>query len=222
MVRIEVAVTTKSPLNIGSGAQQGTLAKRGMLKDRRGWPYIPASALKGKMRHAVEQVVQTLDVKKVVCTTNQDMCRENPCAVCRLFGSPWNSGKVRFTDLTIAGPAEVLAIKERLDRSNRQPRTTQRMGVSINRRRRVAEDALLYSTELFYPGVTLIFGGVVLGEVDEVEAGLMVAGLNLIPAMGRGKSGGLGWISVETAVYADETTWSNDQLLAAIKKEGAL
>ena len=63
MITIDIALTLQSPLHIGSGAQQGTLAQRGMLKDANGWPYIPASTLKGRWRHATEQVAKGLHLK---------------------------------------------------------------------------------------------------------------------------------------------------------------
>lgn len=215
MVTIQVMLTSQTPLNIGSGAQQGTLAKRGMLKDSQGWPYIPASTFKGRLRHAVEQVASTLHLPQTVCQTNQRMCQQDPCVVCQLFGSPWVAGTVRFADLTLSGPAEVLKIREK----GKYPHTTQRMGVTLNRRRRVAEDAFLYSTELLYPGIALQFSGSIIGPITQAQAGLLVAGLHLLPALGRGKTGGLGWVTMDITVTADAppTEWTKEMLSAAVQ-----
>lgn len=213
MVEIKVTLTFKTPLNIGSGAQQGTLAQRGMLKDRRGWPYVPASALKGRLRHAVEQVAQGLNLRPPVCKTHRKMCREELCPVCRLFGSPWAPAAVRVERLELSGPAALVAIKER----RKNPRTTQRTGVAINRRRGVSEDALLYNTELLWPAAELQFTGRITGDVDRAQAALLVAGLRLLPAMGRGKSGGLGWLRAEATVRGDdEEEWTDAALRAAL------
>lgn len=217
MTEIDVTLIFKTPLNIGSGAQQGTLTQRGMLKDRRGWPYVPASALKGRLRHAVEQVAAALDLQPSVCRTHQDMCRERPCPVCRLFGSPWVAGAIRVQRLELTGPPALADIKEKQE----NPRTDRRTGVAINRRRRVAQDAFLYDTELLWPGAALEFGGTITGHFDEAQAALLLAGLRLIPAMGRGKSGGLGWTEVQATVRGDDgEEWPAERLRRALKVLG--
>lgn len=217
MVEIAMTLTLRSPLNIGSGAQQGTLAKRGMLKDREGWPYIPASALKGRWRHAAEQIAAALPDLRV-CATHHDMCRQEPCSVCQLFGSPWTKGQVRFVNLALTGPEAILNLRQ--DPAYR-PNTTTRTGVAINRRRRVAQDDFLYDTELFLPGVSLEFSGVVQGSISQAQTALLVAALNMVPALGRSKTAGLGWFSVGTVVTADGQVWSASDLAAAVTQEAA-
>lgn len=215
MVEIAMTLTLRSPLNIGSGAQQGTLAKRGMLKDREGWPYIPASALKGRWRHATEQIAAAIPDLRV-CATHHDMCRQAPCSVCQLFGSPWTKGAVRFVDLALTGPEAIITLRQD---STYRPNTTTRTGVAINRRRRVAQDDHLYDTELFLPGIPLEFFGVVVGNINQAQTALLVAGLNMMPALGRSKTAGLGWFEVSTKVTADGEAWSAADLVAALSQE---
>lgn len=200
MATIDVTLTFQTPLNIGSGAQRGTLADRAMIKDHQGWPYIPASALKGRLRHAVEQVAAGLSAR--VCVTHQDMCPQDGdfCPVCRIFGSPWLPGRLRFARLNLAGPQWLVG---RLEEG--KIRTTQRYGVALSRRRGVAEDALLYTTELLEPGTELVFNGRLVGDLEPPEVALVLAGLKLIPALGRGKTGGLGWFRVEAKVSGPGT-----------------
>ncbi|MCA9983183.1 MAG: hypothetical protein KDE59_02770 [Anaerolineales bacterium] len=216
MVEIVVTVTLRSPLNIGSGAQHGTLSQRGMLKDGSGWPYIPASALKGRWRHAMEQLVGSLPGQRV-CQTHHEMCRQEACTVCQLFGSPWQRGRMRFVRLALSGPPAVVQLREK----NSRPRTEERTGVAINRRRGVAQDNFLYNTELFLPGVPLAFSGVMTGEVSQSEAGLLAAALQLVPAMGRSKSAGLGWISAAATVSCGNEIWTPAMLAEAVAAEGA-
>ena len=204
MMRIELTLTCSTPLNIGSGAQQGTLADRAMIKDSDGWPYVPASALKGRLRHAVEQVAAGLDLRPPVCRTHQKMCRDadNPCPACAIFGSPWIPGRLRFVDLPLTKPDFLGQMRE--ERRLRHPHTQVRYGVAINRQRGVAEDQLLYTTELFEPGIELGFGGTLTGDLTRQQAALVVAGLRWIPALGRGKSGGLGWTVTKATVYKND------------------
>jgi CRISPR-associated protein Csm3 len=216
MVEIAITLTLRSPLNIGSGAQQGTLAKRGMLKDHEGWPFVPASALKGRWRHAVEQIAAALPNLRA-CATHHDMCRQQPCTVCQLFGSPWEPGRVRFANLPLTGPEAIAALRH--DKAY-YPKTTTRTGVAINRRRRVAQDDFLYDTELFLPGAPLEFSGVVQGDISRSQAAFLVAALRLVPALGRSKSAGMGWLDAAALVSDDGQPVSLDALAAAIK-EGA-
>lgn len=215
MTEIHIQLTLRSPLNIGSGAQRGTLARRAMLKDAEGWPFIPASAFKGKLRHAVEQVAEAMQWKPAGCVVNREACRQ--CVVCRLFGAPWQPGRLRFSRLALDGPPEVMALKKKI---GLYPRTTQRMGVAINRRRQVAEEDLLYSTELLWPGLPLEFAGSISGPLNRQQAGLLLAGLQLLPALGRGKTGGLGWIKVEAEVAVEDELWDQAELLALLEREG--
>ena len=210
MVEIDVKLTLRSPMNIGAGAQHGTFARRPMLKSLDGWPYVPASTLKGRWRHAVEQVASSLPHHRV-CQTHHAMCRTRPCQVCRLFGSPWTAGKVRFQSLHLVGPEAIVALRQE------QPwlKTTSRTGVAINRRRGVAQDDFLFDTELFLPGMPLVFQGTVRGDLTQQQAGLLVAGLQLIPALGGSKSSGLGWLETAVTVTANGEAWTPDMLAAA-------
>jgi len=224
MVTIDLTLTFQTPLNIGSGAQRGTLADRAMIKDDQGWPYVPASALKGRLRHAVEQVVAGLGQR--VCITHQNMCPDESgyvCPVCRIFGAPWVPGRLRFAQLTLSGPEELVRLLEDRQRQTRQPpRTSHRYGVALSRRRGVAEEALLYTTELFEPGTPLEFSGTLSGDLTVAEAALVIAGLRLMPALGRGKSGGLGWMTAKTVVKADDTIWDEATLRAALREEASV
>lgn len=202
MIEITLRLIFETPLNIGSGAQHGTFADRAMIKDRNGWPYVPASAFKGRLRHAVEQVAHAQGLSE--CDTHRRTCRgDTPCPVCVIFGSPWVPGRLRFRRLQLEGPTGVVTGLEELRDQKRVHRTQVRYGVALSRRRRVSEDQLLYTTELFEPGAQLEFGGTLTGEITRQEAALVVAGLRLLPAMGRGKTGGLGWVQAHTEVRED-------------------
>ena len=217
MIEITVKLTFETPLNIGSGAQHGTFADRAMIKDRAGVPYVPASAFKGRLRHAVERVALSQDLSD--CEPHQRTCRADPCPVCRVFGAPWVPGRLRFTRLELEGPADVVTGLEAMAKRRQSPRTHVRYGVALSRYRQVAKDKLLYTTELFEPGEKLVFGGTLQGEITRQEAALVVAGLRLLPAMGRGKSGGLGWLTAEAEVREDGEVLDDALLLAALEED---
>jgi CRISPR/Cas system CSM-associated protein Csm3 (group 7 of RAMP superfamily) len=215
MLEIRVTLTFETPPNIGSGAQVSTLADRAFIKERDGWPYVPASTFKGRLRHAVEQVAQGLGQQ--VCRTHHKMCRDKtaPCPVCAIFGSPWIPGRLCFVDLKLSGPQEL--VKQR-GQDKVHPRTDWRYGVALSRRRGVAEDALLYTTELFVPGVPISFSGALTGPLGEREAAWLVAGLRLLPALGRSKSTGLGWLTAQAEVTIDGQQLDKERLHAALQE----
>jgi len=223
MIEMDVTLTFETPLNIGSGAQHGTFADRAMIKTRDGWPYVPASAFKGRLRHAVERIAHAQGLSD--CVTHRHTCRPEqgePCPVCRVFGSPWVTGRLRFVRLVLVGPADVVAGLEELKRQQRVVRTQLRYGVALSRRRQVSEEKLLYTTELFEPGRRLAFNGTLHGQLSRSEAALVVAGLRLMPALGRGKSGGLGWLSTGVEVREDEEVLDEATLQQALMEwEGA-
>lgn len=217
MLTITITLNFTSPPAIGSGAQAETLAQRGFIKDRDGWPYVPATALKGQLRHAVERAARGL--AQPVCATHHKMCREwaGACPACRIFGSPWIPGRLCFTDLTLSGPPELVARRET---ATTRPRHTYRYGVSLNRRRNVAGDALLYTTELFEPGIPVTFSGDLTGDLALTDAAWVVAGVHLLAGMGKSKSAGLGWLEA-TAVVAQEHAVVDAAQLRALLQEVA-
>lgn len=217
MIEIDLTLTFQTPLNIGSGAQVGTLADRAIIKARDGWPYIPATAIKGQLRHAVERAARGLGRR--VCNTHYQMCLEGDiCPACALFGSPWLPGRLRFVDLELCEPLELAGRRF----TEPHPRTQWRYGVALSRRRHVAQDELLYTTELFMPGQSLSFGGTLEGTLDERGAAWFMAGLGLLPALGRARSGGLGHLKLAKAdIRLNGELLDAARLRAALEQEAA-
>jgi len=68
----------------------------------------------------------------------------------------------------------------------------------------VAEEALLYTTEVFQPGGAITLAGGIEGQVEEDDLALLVAGLDGLFALGGGKSRGLGWCRCQFEVWQIE------------------
>ncbi len=196
---VEITLTLKTPLHVGALSPAGTAARRGIVKTRDGWPYIPASSFKGRLRHAVERLADGLQRRRD-CNTHRKMCRENLCPVCRIFGSPWASGPVQFADLELSGPPELAAQYQNRKTRLTPPPTTERYGVGLSRRRKVAADHLLYTTELFQPGVPLQFHSVLRGNITQETAAWLSAGVRYLDSVGSDRTRGLGWLTGEALV----------------------
>jgi CRISPR-associated Csx10 family RAMP protein len=193
---LELYLTFDGPFNVGAGALGGSLADKPLTRDARGLPMVPASTFKGRLRHEVERLAPVFYPNEPPCNSPvpETMCQGDaaPCPVCRLFGSPWRPGKLTFTDLTLAEPGFLKA-------ADPVPGTL-RYGVGLSRQRRVAEDHLLYTTEVFMPGTPVTLRGTITGELDEQELALLRAGLDGLYALGGGKTKGLGWFDLQVRI----------------------
>jgi len=200
MNKINVRLTFDGPFNVGSGALGGALADKPLTRDARGLPMIPASSLKGRLRHEIERMLPILyPDERTPCASPQaeTMCQgdQEPCLVCQLFGSPWYPGKLVFSDLTLVEPKFLV--------EGEPPAGDLRYGVGLSRHRRVAEDQLLYTTEVFLPGVPVTLEGAITGDWDKDELALLQSGLKSLFAVGGGKTQGLGWFEMSIEVCQD-------------------
>jgi hypothetical protein len=96
MASIDLKITFTTPVHIGDGSADGTVAR-----DTRGRPCIRAATLKGLHRAATEQIAAGLGF--AICNAPARLCHPLPgqpaCPVCRIFGSPWLAGVVYYRDL---------------------------------------------------------------------------------------------------------------------------
>jgi len=206
MMRLDLRVEFETPPNFG-GHGAPLFVDRPFRRDANGWPYIPASTLKGRLRHECERIAQASGHWVCGSPNPAHMCpnyashRGEICGACAIFGSPWERGQLWPEDLLLHEPEELARARERGEDA---PFSTVRFGVSLSRRRRVAEDARLFTTELFLPGVPLVFGGVWEGRLTLPQLVLVEAGCGAINALGRGKTGGLGWCRVTVKSQVQE------------------
>jgi CRISPR/Cas system CSM-associated protein Csm3 (group 7 of RAMP superfamily) len=186
-MRLTLRAVFETPVNVG-GYGAPTFVDRAFRRDPEGWPFIPASSLKGRLRHECERLARALGCELAEGPAPERMGYGDPDAVQAIFGAPWTPGRIYPQDLTLVDPEP----KEQQS----PPPPAVRYNVSLSRQRRVAEDARLFTTELFMPGVPLTFAGTWEAEISLRELALLEAGLGAITALGRGKTGGLGWCAL--------------------------
>lgn len=231
-VEIDLRVVFSTPLSIGSGAMADSLADKPIVKDATRLPVIPASTLKGRLRHECERIVRALTGdENAVChgPAPVAMCPLDPlrldkgkeaCPVCQIFGSPWRPSALQFSDLH-------WELAEELE-TEPLPKTTLRYGVSIRRARRVAEPERLFTIETFAPTRETAFTGRIVGYLpdDDYErywrVGLIVGGLRAITSLGGGRSRGLGWCRIEVTAYdvldGDRLSIEDERLQEALRR----
>ncbi|NJN89600.1 MAG: CRISPR-associated protein Csm3 [Leptolyngbyaceae cyanobacterium SL_5_14] len=226
---ISLTAIIDTALCVGAGGSSGSLSDKPILKNAEGKLVIPASQLKGRLRHECEKIARALGWDICESPVAQTMCPQragltgnfehdhydvgdrNPddstrhhCLICQLFGNPSLPSRLQFSDLVCTEHPD--NIPEVL-----------RPGVTINRRRCTAEEGKLFFLETSPANTALRFKGTIhiqtrwklTHQTDEESRttdfakALMLAGLKHIHALGGSKSTGLGWLHWEPSVFRD-------------------
>ncbi|MBW4614417.1 MAG: CRISPR-associated protein Csm3 [Desmonostoc vinosum HA7617-LM4] len=223
---INLSAVIDTALCIGAGGSDGTLADKTVVRNAKGQLIIPASQLKGRLRHECEKIMQGLGwqiffapIAKELCPTpaqvdskyHSDYKLENykgyHCPISKIFGNPILPSRIVVDDLICDWEKDTL-------------QETFRPGVTINRRRRTAENQKLYFLETSPPNSQLKFQGAIhlLPGYPSYAKALILAGLRHIHALGGSKSAGLGWLHWEELekLPQDDSAWM--QLLPKMSK----
>ncbi|MGD1713109.1 RAMP superfamily CRISPR-associated protein [Dapis sp. BLCC M172] len=212
-------------LCVGAGGSSGSLADKPIVRNAEGNLLIPASQIKGRLRHECEKIARGLNWAVCESPNPETMCPQRVgltenfwideykfsdkingkdiyhCLICQIFGNPSLPSRIIFNDLICEENPEYLP-------------EILRPGVTINRRRGVAEENKLYFLETSPVNAHLKFTGEILIQpninpkyVDYAKA-LIWAGFKQINALGGSKSVGLGWLTWELPeISVDEKVW---------------
>ncbi len=214
-------------LCVGAGGSSGSLADKPIVRDAERNLLIPASQLKGRLRHECEKIARGLGWSICESPNSQTMCPQRAgvqgnfereeyeftdeitgkkvhhCLICQIFGNPALPSRGIFDDLICAEDPDNL------------PPEVLRPGVTINRARRTAEDQKLYFLETSPANTQLRFEGRIhlqpnlRPDLPDYAKALIWAGLKHIKALGGSKSAGLGWLHWEELppLEVDEAVW---------------
>lgn len=191
-VVVGVTLLFETPPGVAAAGATGSIADRFAERNARGQFIIPGSQLKGKLRHACEQILSSLDQQICGSPRAETMCPNPPggypaCSICQLFGNPASVGRVRFYDLV----ADISRLEGNYDID-----PSLRAMVSLNRRRAVAAEGRLFLVETapYWPDLTFSNAEAIKGVLETVaQVKLLLAGLRLIKSWGGMKSRGTGW-----------------------------
>ncbi|TFI54826.1 CRISPR-associated protein Csm3 [Mastigocladus laminosus UU774] len=200
----EITAIIDTALCIGAGGSSASLADKAIVRNSEGNLLIPASQIKGRLRHECEKIARGLRWDICYSPNPQTMCpqragltgnferreyqvsgyeEQHHCLICQIFGNPTLPSRVIFDDLICTEEPDNLP-------------EVLRPGVTINRRRRTAEERKLYFLETSPANAKLRFTGQIHLSNTPVFAGVLIlAGLRHIHALGGSKSVGLGWLN---------------------------
>jgi CRISPR/Cas system CSM-associated protein Csm3 (group 7 of RAMP superfamily) len=214
-------------LCVGAGGSSGSLADKPIVRNAERNLLIPASQLKGRLRHECEKIARGLGWSICESPNAQTMCPQRAgvqgnfecdeyeftdeitgkkvhhCLICQIFGNPALPSRAIFDDLICTEDPDNL------------PPEVLRPGVTINRARRTAEDKKLYFLETSPANTQLRFEGRIhlqpnlRPDLPDYAKALIWAGLKHIKALGGSKSAGLGWLHWEELppLEVDEAVW---------------
>jgi CRISPR/Cas system CSM-associated protein Csm3 (group 7 of RAMP superfamily) len=202
-LRVQLRLVFDTPPSVGAGGSTGMVAAdKVVTRNAAGQYVIPGSQIKGKLRHACEQILR-MQAGVPVCRAPrpEQMCPmaeldlgdrpdQRLCVLCQILGSPGERSRLRFHDLVADVEATVDA--------------TLRPMVSLNRKTRTAEDKRLFLVETAPYIRYLSFANThaIVGHVDDMRhVQLILAGLKIVGAWGGGASRGLGWASAEARAW---------------------
>lgn len=207
---LHLTANLDSALCVGAGGSSGSLADKPIVRTADGHLLIPASQLKGRLRHECEKLARSLgwpvcespDPQKMcpqiglppdspfqreeydIGKTFADTTPQHHCIICQIFGNPALPSRIVVDDLVCQEDFQNLP-------------EILRPGVTINRRRRTAEDKKLYFLETSPINVQLPFEGHIHLEPDcpDYAKAFILTALHHIHALGGSKSAGLGWLT---------------------------
>ncbi|MBX9256496.1 CRISPR-associated protein Csm3 [Desmonostoc muscorum CCALA 125] len=214
---IKLTAIIDTALCVGAGGSDGSLADKPIIRNAQGQLLIPASQLKGRLRHECEKLARGLgweiftSPKAETLSPTEEQVSEKfqsryqidgyrgyHCLISQIFGNPILPSRIVVDDLICD-----------IEREN-LPEVI-RPGVTINRRRLTAEENKLFFLETSPANNQLEFTGEIhlLAECPPYAKALILAGLRHIHALGGSKSVGLGWLrwkKLET-LPKDDPAW---------------
>ena len=182
----------ETALHHGSGFGMAGLVDRCALRGSDGLPYLAGSALKGKFRYSVLRL--ELWRGHPACEFgDRPVCKEQePCVMCRLFGSRVKRGALLFTDAYLPEDHRALFVADELKgeetRALFRSDALYRATTAMDRVRAVAKVGHLFTTEVL--PARLEFEGEIRGP-EEFEA-LLKEAAGLLTHFGAGGARGLG------------------------------
>jgi CRISPR/Cas system CSM-associated protein Csm3 (group 7 of RAMP superfamily) len=177
---------------------------RPLALDVQGRPVMPATTVKGFLRHRAEVLLRALGQRACLGPAPDTMCgSDDPCLVCRVFGNPHLDAALRVGE----------AISEE------QTTLSVRSGVAISRYRRAAYPQRLFFLETTGPMPSTwrsTCEGYFSNEEMAKEAAALVDLAARWPlAIGGGKTRGLGWIrDIDLTAKVNGTSVERQELAA--------
>jgi CRISPR/Cas system CSM-associated protein Csm3 (group 7 of RAMP superfamily) len=200
-----LTVQVVGPMHIGAGFARG-LVNRTVMRGRDGLVYVPGSTLKGKNRDACEALARLHEISDCEAPYPQRMAEaehRQKCLVCRIFGAPAQPSTLRWHSAHLTKEWQD-ALRPTTESRSVLGQTTTRTQVQLSRKRGLAAEARLFTTEFAAEGLRFEATPALTGRMQLMEMAaadepevyyelvLLLAGLKLIAGLGGSLSRGAG------------------------------
>ena len=181
---VEVTLILDSPFHVGGG--KGAVSNHSFLqKNLEKEPYIPGSAIKGKVRQLAMQFMENSSTPCRFAHHKEDREQSCECLLCDMLGKAGNDkGRLYFSEFSIQSEGDVF--------------TAVRTGNAVDCYTRTAKDAHLFGVEIAESGEQMRLVGTIHGYLDascfEKQKKLLFTTLEYISFIGGNSGRGLGWI----------------------------
>lgn len=187
---LDLELEAVTGVRVGGARGTGETTDDPLIRDHENRPLIPGSSLKGSLRSAAERLLRAIDAQ-LACDVVSARCLgdvqgrhptdeelDGLCWTCRLFGNPFQAGRLVVGDLVAASDQTVV-----------------RDGVAIDRRELKQASGLKYDYEVVPPG-TVFAGRIRIDDPEPGDIGLVLSLCDLVDqgivTLGGGASRGLG------------------------------
>lgn len=210
-INLKLKIQFKTTFHIGSGLSDNKRVDNLVVKEE-GFPYIPGSSLKGRIRYQFNKIASTISPDNfntlhsgsrdyLSCQNQNRICKtehvRESCLHCRIFGSEFFSGSLYFSPARLKKEVRNKIEKFGGIQKYQQHLYEIRTGNKINRKLQTTEDSSLFNYEMAngqYPFRAEISGQ---AHMNEEELTFLKRCIELLDFLGGNKSRGLGRCKIE-------------------------
>lgn len=186
--RIQVSLEIQETFHIAGSGRTLALVDLTVELDERGRPYIPGSSVKGRVRAYAERLMRTAGLQVCSPPVPDQMCphtdidgEDEYCPACCIFGSPWVSSRVHFSNFYLADDNDFIL--------------QTRQGIGVGRTLGTVVEEKLYYWEAVGSATKsepLSFNGEISGTGERSEIGWILAAFRMMSSIGGQKARGMG------------------------------
>jgi CRISPR/Cas system CSM-associated protein Csm3 (group 7 of RAMP superfamily) len=195
MTELQYELKFRTAVSTFSGLATAGLVDRMAVRDSKGLPCISGSSVKGRWRFFAERLLRArgLPAGLWIHDSNGPLCKDSPCTLCKLFGSPAIPAMLQVGQAEL--DASLKSLFKRLLDSNPNPvihpDAEIRPGTCLSRVRRTTLPAHLFFEEAI-PPVTFCGQLIITGTITPVENEFLHASGRLVDRIGGRKAVGRG------------------------------
>jgi len=186
--QIQVSLEIQDMFHIAGSGRNLPLVDLTVEMDERGKPYIPGSSVKGRVRAYAERLMRTAGLQVCSPPVPEHMCphanvdnEDEYCPACLIFGSPWVSSRVNFSNFYLADGNDFIL--------------QTRQGIGVGRTLGTVVEEKLYFWEAVgtaTKGKPLSFNGEISGTGERSDIGWILAAFRMMSSIGGQKARGMG------------------------------